>query len=87
MKSSTLILLLVCAATFAIAEGDKNWKAGPVLSSDDSHCVYTLPEGIDISDCVEARAQSPDQSGQTIFFCYALRSDDGLLCFVRTNNE
>ena len=71
MKKIFVSMLLIGLVSAVHADGDKNRKASPILPTGENDCIYTVPEGIDVSNCT--RIDSPDHS-QVIYFCDGLGS-------------
>ena len=70
-------MLFIAAVSSAKADGDRNRMASPILPPGENTCVYTIPDGIDLDDCI--RVESPDHS-QVVFFCDGLDGDVTVIC-------
>lgn len=88
LKAVLAVCAMVIAGT-AIAAGGQNQEthreASPILSPGEDPCVYTLPEGINLEDCQESEAA--EFSGQTVYFCSALESDDGFVIICEDDDS
>lgn len=78
----TLMTLLLLSPLNTFGGGGKHRTASPVLPSGEVDCIYTVPDGIDLSSC--ALLTAPDQSQQA-FICSALVPTEDSITVICTS--